>query len=68
MQAVAAPMGLQQHGEGGILGDSDGPDRIHHHGDFEVSAALHRCILWSSDGSRQVRESVRIATQSIEET
>jgi len=38
VQPVAAPLGLQQHGEGGILGDLDGSDGIHHDDDVERHA------------------------------
>ncbi len=35
MQGVATALGFQQHGEGGVLGDLDVGDGIHHHDDVQ---------------------------------
>jgi hypothetical protein len=32
---MAAALGFQQHGEGGVLGDLDVGDGIHHHDDVQ---------------------------------
>jgi hypothetical protein len=32
MELMAAALGLEQHREAGVLGDPDGPDRVHDHG------------------------------------
>ena len=42
VQAMAAALGFQQHGEGGVLGGLDGLDRVHHHHDIKGCARRHR--------------------------
>ena len=48
MQPMAAALGLEQHGEGGVLGDLDGPDRVHHHGDVQRHVVSACSILPAS--------------------
>jgi len=69
MQGMAAALGFQQQREAGVLGDLDGADGIHQHGDRARHRVLRNATASSMRGQWMfaecgVRRQARIARNS----